>query len=119
MSKKIITASIFVFATVLLLSIEFTVYSETESLSETVLIENAEVNQETCEKSIQISAFNDAKAFQVPGHEGGDDSTCDSVSCIISTECGATAQCLYRTTCDGCGCKIQQTGFGGTSKCGD
>ena len=119
MSKKIITTSIFVLATVLLLSIEFTVHSETESLTETVLIENTEVTQETCEKSIQISAFNDAKAFSDPVHEGGDESGCNSVSCIISTGCGATAQCLYRLTCNGCTCTYKNTGFGGSSRCGN
>lgn len=119
MSKKIITSGIFVLATILLLSIEFTVHSETESISEKVLIEDTEVTQETCETSIQISAFNDAKAFQDPGSDDGDDSACDGISCIIAQGCGATGQCLWRETCDGCGCKFQQTAFGGSSRCGN
>lgn len=119
MSKKIITSGIFVLATILLLSIEFKVHSETESISEKVLIEDTEVTQETCEKSIQISAFNDAKAFSDPVHEGGDESACNSVSCIISTGCSATGQCLFRLTCNGCSCTYKNTGFGGGSRCGN
>lgn|GEM_PF-5573579 len=103
----------------MLLSVQFTVHTETETYTEKVPIENAEVKQETCENRIQVSAFNDVKAFSDPVHEGGDDSTCDSVSCIISTEFGATAQCLFRLTCDGCGCKYRNIGNGGSSRCGN
>jgi hypothetical protein len=73
----------------------------------------------TCSNLVSIGFVNaDAFSGSDPGDSDVGGSECTAVACIEYQSCGSTLSCSWRETCAGCSCGFEQTGFGGSDRCG-
>lgn len=89
--------------------------SDKEVIKTSIL--NDSIEKKECNQAINVS-LNGAYASDV-GHEDGDESGCNAVSCRNSSPCNGIAGCSYTEVCNYCSCSFEQIGsYQGGSRCG-